>query len=470
MNKANFNKEMTPFTQFIIDFFEKNRKPLLENGGFMADLRKQAIDIFSKRGFPTKKMETWRHRPLDQHIAAEYKIQLTPDPYVPVENIFKCKIDNVATNMFTMLNGWYLHQHSPLTIFPNGMMVGSLIEALKIYPEIVQKHLGKQDLLKVDPLVAMNEALFTDGLFIYVPDNMRVDQPIQMLSLTTSNDQLLIQNRNLIILGKNASLSIIHCNDSVHDGKTFTNNVTEISLGENAQMNYYKMENKNPDSQLIDHIFVHEKRSARFVSNAITFNAGYARNMITVNLNEPYADAKLYGLYLVDKKQYVDNQVSINHNATDCTSTQLYKGVVDNEATANFNGHILVAKDAQRTVAFQTNRNITLTDEARVLTKPFLEIYADDVQCSHGATVGQLNDEALFYLRSRGICELNARILLLYAFANEVIDPIEIPNLRHRLTDMVKRRISGEFTHCDQCVLHCSNPKDTAFDIDVSKI
>ncbi|MDL2309474.1 Fe-S cluster assembly protein SufD, partial [Bacteroidales bacterium OttesenSCG-928-C03] len=348
--------------------------------------------------------------------------------------------------------------------------VGSLLAAFEQFPELVKTHLAQTDLQKTDPLVAMNQALFTDGLFIYVPENIHVEQPIQMINLATSKEQLLIQSRNLIVLDKNASLSLIHCNDSVHDGKSFTNNVTEVSLNENATMNYYKMENKDPDSLLIDHVIVDEKSHATFLSNATTFNAGYVRNMLTVNLNEPFADAKLYGLYLVDKKQYVDNQVSVNHNATDCTSKQLYKGVVDDEAVANFNGHILVAQDAQRTTAFQTNRNITLTDEARIMTKPFLEIYADDVQCSHGATVGQLNDDALFYLRSRGICERNARVLLLYAFANEIVDYIEIESLRHRLTDMVKKRISGELTHCDQCVLHCSDPKEIIFNIDVSKI
>ncbi|MDR2980388.1 MAG: Fe-S cluster assembly protein SufD [Bacteroidales bacterium] len=462
---------MTPFTQYIVNLFEKNAKQLTEGDvGFLADLRKKAIAVFAERGFPTGKMESWRHHPLDQHVEKEYTLQLTPEPYLPIDKVFKCKIGNIGTNMFTLMNGWYVHQHAPLTIFPNGMMVGSLLMAIQQHPDLVKAHLAQQDLQKTDPLVAMNESLFTDGLFIYVPDNLHVDQPIQMVSLATSKENLLIQNRNLIVLGKNASLSIIYCNDSIHDGKSFTNNVTEISLDEQAKMNYYKMENKDPDSLLIDHILVDGKTSAQFLSNTITFNAGYVRTMITVNLNEPYADAKLYGLYLVDKMQYVDNHVFVWHKATDCTSTQLYKGVIDNEATANFNGHILVAQDAQRTAAFQTNRNITLTDEARIMTKPFLEIYADDVQCSHGATVGQLNDEALFYLRSRGICERNARILLLYAFANEIVETIEIESLRHRLTDMVKKRIRGEFSHCEECVLHCSDPKDITFSIDVSKI
>lgn len=461
----------TPFTQFINDLWQKNSNLLPgAEEDFVANLRKDALTIFSEKGLPTEKMESWRHYAFDQQVQSTYNFQLTPDPYMPIEDYFKCKLDHIGTMAFAIINGWYSYQYSPLTIFPNGLIVGSLMAALKQFPDRVMAHLAKQDLQKTDPLISLNQALFTDGLFIYVPDNIHIEQPIQMVNLAAAKDNLLIQSRNLIVLGENASLSIIHCNESVQVGKFFTNNVTEISLAENAKLNYYKMENENPDSLLVDHIFVDEKSSACFSSHAITFNAGYVRNIITVNLNEPQAEAKLYGLYLVDKKQFVDNQVSVNHYATDCTSKQLYKGVVDEEATANFNGHILVAQDAQRTAAFQTNRNITLTDEARVLTKPFLEIYADDVQCSHGATVGQVNDEALFYLRSRGISERNARVLLLYAFANEVVDFIEIEILRDKLTDMVKKRISGEFTHCDQCVLHCSDPKEVTFNIDISKI
>jgi Fe-S cluster assembly protein SufD len=199
-------------------------------------------------------------------------------------------------------------------------------------------------------------------------------------------------------------------------------------------------------------------------------NGGILRNEVFTDLQGSFCQAHLNGLYLVDKKQHIDNQVVVHHAKPDNTSTQLYKGIIDDEASAVFNGHIEVHRDAQRTEAFQTNRNILLNDAARVTTKPFLEIYADDVKCSHGATVGQLDPTAMFYIRSRGICERNARMLLMYAFAAEVIQKVKIDILRERLDMMVQKRLKGELSICDQCVLHCKDEHHFTFDIDMSKI
>jgi Fe-S cluster assembly protein SufD len=215
------------------------------------------------------------------------------------------------------------------------------------------------------------------------------------------------------------------------------------------------MENKSAESVLTNQIQVHQKTNSQFYSNIITFNAGKVNNFLHVHLNEPFADAQLNGLYLVDKQQAICNEVKVYHHAPDCTSRQLYKGIVDDKAHATFNGHIVVQQDAQRTVAFQINKNIALTDDAHVYTQPFLEIYADDVKCSHGATVGQLDENALFYLRSRGICQKNARMLLMFAFANEVAQTVEIEALSERLSQMIQQRLKGELHVCSQCALHC---------------
>lgn len=372
--------------------------------------------------------------------------------------------------MFTFLNGWYVHQNSPLTIFPNGMIIGSLATALQQYPEKVFPHLAKQNLDQAEALTALNEALFSDGLFVYIPDNVTVDKPMQLVSLIDKQEPLMVQQRNLIVVGKNSSFTLVQCDDSNKPSDSFINNVTEITLNENSHFNYYKLENKDEKSLLVNQVYVNQKSGSNFVANTITFNAGFVRNCMNVNLNEPYASTKLYGLYLVDKKQYVDNQLFVKHLAPECNSFQLYKGIADDQAAANFNGHIYVAPGAQHTNAYQSSKNISLTDDARITTQPFLEIYADDVKCSHGSTVGQLDEEALFYLRSRGICERNARMLLLYAFANEMANFAELDSLRERLNDMIKKRLSGELTICDNCVLHCSEEKHFTFEIDLSKI
>lgn len=399
-----------------------------------------------------------------------YTLQAQPDPYRPVEEYFKCQVSNMGSNMLPMLNGWFVHNDQQLTTYPNGVLAGSLKAALQQYPELVKPCFCQLKPEEKDELILSNEQDFTDGVFIYVPDNVTVENPFQIISLINSREDLLVQNHNVIRVGKNATITIIQCDDSIKHGKTFINVVTEISLEENASLHYYKTENKEADSLLFNRIFVNQKGYSNFHSNAITFNAGYVCNDIHVQLNEPFAEAQLYGLFLMDKTQKCDNRILVSHNATDCKSFQLYKGIMDDEAEAGFHGHVVVKPDSQRTSAFQTNRNILLTDKAKIHTEPFLEIYADDVQCSHGATVGQLDDEALYYLRSRGIGERSARKLLMFAFANEICQHVEIQALKDKLSDMVQRRLNGELTICDQCLLHGDEQSGLIFPIDASKL
>jgi len=293
------------------------------------------------------------------------------------------------------------------------------------------------------------------GISIHVAENVAVNKPIQIVSAIQTDKPLNLNQQFKIILEKNASLTLLHCDDSLQKEQSDIHNHVEITLAENARLNYYKMENKAAASVLTNQILVHQKAFSQFYSNVITFNAGKVNNLLHVHLDESFADAQLNGLYLVDKQQAICNEVKVWHHAPDCTSRQLYKGIVDDEARATFNGHIIVQQDAQRTAAFQINKNIALTDEAHIHTQPFLEIYADDVKCSHGATVGQLDENALFYLRSRGICQKNARMLLMFAFANEVAQTVEIQALSERLSQMIQQRLKGELHICSQCALHC---------------
>jgi Fe-S cluster assembly protein SufD len=298
-----------------------------------------------------------------------------------------------------------------------------------------------------------------------------LEKPVQMISIINHNENLLLQNRNLVILGKNSRMTLVMCDDSTNHQASFNNSVTEVFIGENASFEHYKLQNLNNQSTLLNSTWFHQEANSRLSTYAITLNGGLIRNYANVRLDGSGADAHINGLYLVDRKQHVDNRVFVDHAVPDCTSYELFKGILDDEATAVFNGHVLVQKDAQRTNAYQQNRNILLTDKARVNTRPFLEIYADDVKCSHGATVGQLDNEALFYLRSRGICLASARLLLMYAFAAEVIAKMTLDPLKNRIDEMIKQRLRGELHVCETCVLHCANQeKEIHFDIDMSKI
>ena len=411
-------------------------------------------------------------KPFDEYSKQlkNYTLQQQPDPYLPVEEYFTCQVANMGSVMLPLLNGWYVHKDSHLTRYENGVVAGSLKAAIQECPELVDAHLNQLAAEDKDDLTASNETQYTDGIFIYVPDNVKVPQPFQIVSLVNSREDLLVQTRNIIHVGRNAELSLIQCDDSSKYGKTFLNIFTGIFLEENARLHYYKTENKEAESLLFHHINIYQKRYSFFLSNAITFNAGYVCNNIRVNLNEPFAEAQLYGLYLVDKTQNCDNRIKVLHNCPDCKSFQLYKGIMDDDAEASFHGHVVVQPDAQRTNAFQTTRNILLTDKAKINTQPFLEIYADDVQCSHGATVGQLDDEALYYLRTRGIGERSARKLLMFAFANEICQHVDIQALKDRLSDMVQRRLDGELTICDQCMMHNADNGQLIFPIDPTKL
>jgi Fe-S cluster assembly protein SufD len=443
----------------------------LPGNNMFSSLRIKAFQDFYQKGFPTKKDEEWRFTDLEKLLVHDFQYSLqSTETNVDVDKIFKCDIMDLDTYTAVTHNGWFVHKQSAITCFPNGMIVGSLLKAMEEYPELVEKHFAKYSDTEKNPLDALNTAFATDGVFIYIPDNVIPDKPIQIINLINTQETVFLQPRNLVIVGKNSKLSLVLCDDALSHSPSFTNAVTEIFVDENATVDHYKMQNNDNKSMLIAGINIHQKNNSTVTGNIITLNGGFIRNNVHVAVNGEGCETNLYGLYLVDHTQQVDNYTFIDHLLPNCTSNELFKGIIDNKAKAVFNGKIIVHKDAQKTAAFQTNRNILLTDEATINTKPNLEIYADDVKCSHGATVGQLDADALFYMRARGISEESARMLLMNAFAEEVAAKINIEALRERVCHMISKRLKGELSVCDQCVLHCKNNEPLVFNIDMSKI
>lgn len=434
--------------------------------------RDTAYHSFLSAGFPENTLEKWRNTPLEGILNRTYDFISNTEPVndVDVNEIFRCEIHHFDTYMFTLYNGAYLYNQQVIGDIGNGVIAGSLRMAYRQYPELFGTYFNHAAEHGLNGLVSLNSALATSGFFIYVPDNVIVEKAVQLVNLVDTKLNPFIQTRNLIILGKNAKLTFLQCDDSINDTNSFLNSVSEFHIGEGSKLELYKLQNKDNSSVLINTAFFNLKRNATLLNNTITYNGGTVRNENIVNLDGEGAHADISGLYLVDKKQHVDNQVLIRHNVPHCTSNELFKGILDDEATVAFNGHIIVAPGAQKTEAYQSNKNILLTNDAHVVTKPFLEIYADDVKCSHGATVGQLNNEALFYIKQRGICEKNAKLLLMYAFADEIVQKVEIESLRSRTADMVSRRLKGELHVCDQCILHCNNVDIPGFEIDESKL
>jgi len=435
--------------------------------------RKRAIDFFKREGFPNLKMEKWRGTDLEAVYREELNVVDEETPFnKKVDEIFECEVHGFQTRMISVLNGgFYSEEESKLTVSKDGVIIGSLARAQKVYPEIFEKYFGKLPNYMEDGFKAINTAMARDGAFVYVPDNVWFTEDTLQLINILNKPNLVVNTRNLIVLGKNAKLSFLHCDDSVNHYSGLINTVSEIYLDENAELEFYKLQNLNDETALINQVFIDQAASSRVKINVLTLNGGLIRNEISDALNGEEASCDIHGLYLMDKEQHIDNHVIVLHNAPRCNSNQLFKGILDNKSTGVFNGYTYVKRDAQQTNAFQKNSNILMSDDARIDALPHLEIYADDVKCGHGASVGQLDNEALFYLMQRGIPFEDARMLLLFAFADDVINQISIGPLRITIEDMVKRRLRGELSICDRCVLHCSHPEQPLiFDIDMSKI
>lgn len=461
------------FKENLLRLYEENRSFITANDTRHAfAIRSEAYAHFRNLTLPNRKNELWKNTDLSEVLKQDYTKYLdSTESGRDLDFMFTCEVHNFKTDQISFLNGWHVKTANAIGTLPQGVIIGSLADAFRMFPELIEKHYGRYADAGKDLFMAMNTAFARDGLFVYIPDNIVLDKPVQMISIINQDDNLLLQNRNLVILGKNSRMTLVMCDDSTNHQASFNNSVTEVFLDEGAYFEHYKLQNLNNSSTLLNSTWFQQEAGSRLDTFAITLNGGLIRNYSDVKLNGRGADANIYGLYLADKKQHVDNRVFVEHAVPDCTSNELFKGILDDEASAVFNGHVLVQRDAQRTNAYQQNRNILLTDKATVNTRPFLEIYADDVKCSHGATVGQLDNEALFYLRSRGICMASARLLLMYAFAAEVIGKMSLEPLMSRVDEMVKQRLRGELHICQTCVLHCANQeKEIHFDIDVSKI
>lgn len=458
----------------LLDYFDQQKEELFGScHPSVAKSRQQAMDYFRENGLPTNKDEQWKNSKLIKSMDETYHLNFELEPYAKsIGEIFACEIHGYQAHIVSMLNGRYYHPEADsLQKLDNGVVIGSMLAAQREMPELIEKHYGKIANHIENGFAAINTALFRDGIFVYIPDNVEVENAIQLIKMVNREEKLLLNTRNLIILGKNSKVSFMHCDDSVNHFSTFINTLTEIYIDENASLDLYKLQNINNETSLLNNTYIYQERSSRSKVSVLTLNGGKIRNEIHVDLQGQGAEADLNGIYLMDKNQHVDNQVYVRHSVPNCFSNELFKGVLDDESTGVFKGYIYVARDAQKTNAFQRNNNILMTKQAQIDTMPFLEIYADDVKCSHGATVGQLDEDAMFYMMQRGIPREDARLLLMYAFASEVTSKINIEPLRVSIEDMIKKRLRGELSICEKCVLHCSVPdQPMEFEIDMSKV
>lgn len=455
--------------QQLIDFYKSHSAAIgADDTEKVKTIRKAAMERFEKNGFPNTKMENWRHSKIVNVLNNTFRLP-SPDETHTEKRSFHCELCDIDTETAMLVNGIFAGENT-LKKYDNGIVIGSTRAAMKAHPELFDRYFGSSIPTEVNGFYDINTALWRDGYFIYVPKNVTATRPIQVIKLIDDKLNPFIQTRNLIILEENAQLQLIDCDDSFNQQSSLINSFTEFVIGANASLDKYKLQNINDNTTLLNSNSIKQLGCSRFRSNTISFNGGMIRNNIHVSLGAEGAEAQVYGLYLMDKQQHIDNYLKVDHKVPNCTSFEKFKGILDDEATAVFNGHVYVAPGAQKTDAQQNNSNIILTPKAKINTKPFLEIYADDVKCAHGTSTGQLDQEALFYMQQRGISKANARMLLLYAFAAEISNHISIETLHERIDDMIKRRLRGELSSCDTCVLRCSHPEKYDFEIDESKL
>ena len=428
-----------------------------------AALQRHAADFLAANGFNFRKNEVWRNVDFGEFMDDELS---TPQPPATTLTSLSCDIPNLDTIKIAVCNGYY--QANLKESLPSGVIICGLRQAIGDYPQLVEKVLGQTTPVN-NSYLAANTALFTDGVFIYIPDGVAVEKSLQMLSVAQHDKPMLLQTRNLVYLGKNSRLTLIHCDDSYNHNRCFSNTVTEIVLDQDAHLDHYKMQNLNDNSGLINQTFVLMRQNASLLSNGISLNGGNIRNHSEIRMEGEHCDSQVNGLYLMDKEQRIDNYVYVEHSRPNCNSHELFKGILDDNARGSFNGHVLVCDGASKTNATQSNKNILLTDKATINSKPFLEIYNDDVKCSHGSSIGQLDEQALFYLRQRGIRQHTATTLLMFAFCDEVLKDIHIAPLQHQLREMVQRRLQGELTSCDNCLIGCDTDS-CHFPIDKSRL
>lgn len=420
----------------------------------MNAVRDEAFENFKRLGFPTKKVERYKYTDIPSLFEPDYglninRLEIPVDPY----KAFKCDVPNLSTSLYFVVNDSFYDKALPKKELPEGVIVDSLARIAAEKPELISRYYAKIAKTEEDGITALNTMLAQDGLLIYVPKGTVVDRAIQVINILRSDVDLMVNRRVLIIVEDRAEIKLLFCDHAADDRRFLATQVIEAYVGENAGLDLYCLEETHAKNVRVSNVFISQQANSRVNHNVITLHNGTTRNRTDLVFEGEGAECNLAGCVIADKDQHVDNNTLIDHKVGHCTSNELYKYVLDENAVGAFAGKVLVRHGAQHTTSQETNQNLCTTRTARMFTQPMLEIYADDVKCAHGSTVGQLNDAALFYMQQRGISKKEAKLLLEFAFINEVIDHMKLEPLRDRLHYLVEKRFRGELNKCEGCKL-----------------
>jgi len=404
------------------------------------DIRTEALQNFEKLGFPTKKLEEWKYTSLNTILKNDFSIFPNKENSIQFADVKKYFIHDIDTYKVVFIDGKYSSFLSDTTHDGKDVCLMSSALSKSKYKAVIENYFNK--IAKQDNLTSLNTAFVNEGAYIYIPKNVEVEKPIQIINFTTGNDvATMIQPRNLIVVEENAHVQIIERHQSLTENAVLTNVVTEIFSARNAHVDYYKIQNDNANASLIDNTYIDQKTNSVVSVHTFSFGGNITRNNLNFFQKGEHIDSILKGVTIIEGKQHVDHNTLVHHIEPNCESHQDYKGIYNERSTGVFNGKVIVNKEAQKTNAYQKNNNILISDKATINAKPQLEIFADDVKCSHGCTIGQLDEMALFYMQQRGIPIKEAKALLMYAFANTVLESVKIPELKKRINKIIAAKL-----------------------------
>jgi Fe-S cluster assembly protein SufD len=430
--------------KLVASFMAFENKGNIDLDSKVHEIRTSAINTFEKLGFPTKKDEDWKYTSLNALLKNDYSVFPNSEATIELKDVKKYFLHEIESYKIVFIDGVYSSFLSDTT--HEGADICLLSSALKRpkYQMIIDHYFGTVASDK-DSLTALNTAFSKEGAFINIPKNTVLPKPIQILYFSTGTEsEIMLQPRNLVIVGENSHAQIYERHQSLSENVVLTNVVTEIFAHKRAIVDFYKIQNDKRTASLIDSTYVQQKDNSIVSVNTFSFGGKLTRNTLEFHHEGEHITSNLNGITIIGDKQHVDNHTLVNHKFENCESHELYKGIYDESSTGVFNGKVIVEKDAQKTNAYQQNDNILIGERSSINAKPQLEIFADDVKCSHGCTIGQLDENALFYLQSRGIPKKDAKALMLFAFGNDVVEKIKIPALKSRISKLIAKKLDVE--------------------------
>ncbi len=404
------------------------------------EIRTNALENFEKIGFPSKKLEAWKYTSLKNVLKNDFSIFPNKDVTVELAEVKKYFIHDIDTYKIVFIDGKYNSFLSETTHDTIDVCLMSTALTKSKYKAVIENYFNK--IAKQDNLTSLNTAFVNEGAYIHIPRNIEVEKPIQIINFTTgSEDAMMTQPRNLIVVDENSHVQIIERHQSLTSNTVLSNVVSEIYSAKNSTVDIYKIQNDDLNASLVDNTYIDQKSNSVVSVHTFSFGGNITRNNLNFYQNGEHIDSILKGITIIEGKQHVDHHTLVHHIEPNCESHQDYKGIYDERSTGVFNGKVIVNKEAQKTNAYQKNNNVLMSDRATINAKPQLEIFADDVKCSHGCTIGQLDDDALFYMQQRGIPQKEGRGLLMFAFANTVLESVRIPEVKTRITKLIAHKL-----------------------------